>query len=117
MIKLPGSFCPHNPLQAANLMKSLARKKQWGIVFDIKKKWLDLRPAFASTVHKSQGSTYDTVYINLTDIGKCRVPSDVARMLYVAITRAAKKVVLYGELPFIYSGAYHAQKSIAGVPA
>jgi len=63
-----------------------------------------LRPMFASTVHKSQGSTYDTVFINLSDIGRCNIASDVARMMYVAITRASKKVVLYGSLPNRYRG-------------
>ena len=97
-------FLPDNWSQAARVIASFKQKKQMKIYFHLLETWLDLRPAFASTVHKSQGSTYDTVFINLTDIGRCPVASDVARMMYVAITRAAKRVVLNGALPAHYSG-------------
>jgi len=100
-------FLPNDPIKAMRYLSSLKRKKEWRDYFYLQKAWLDLRPAFASTVHKSQGSTYDTVYINLSDIGCCQVPSDVARMMYVAITRAAKRVVLYGQLPPRYRGEYN----------
>lgn len=105
-------FLPDDPIQAMKFMTSLKRKKEWKLFFKLQKEWLDLRPAFASTVHKSQGSTYDTVYINLSDIGCCQIPSDVARMLYVAITRAAKRVILYGQLPLKYRGQYNENASI-----
>lgn len=104
-------FLPNNPHQASAFMKKLGREKKWPLFFMLQKQWLDLRPAFASTVHKAQGSTYDTVFINLTDIGKCRVPSDVARMMYVGVTRAAQRVILYGQLPPMYTGAFNEQRS------
>lgn len=53
---------------------------------------------YASTVNKSQGSTYDTVYIDLNDIGKCRDKDQVRRMLYVAVSRARHKVVFTGDI-------------------
>jgi len=79
-------------------------KGDWQNYFRIKDGFLDLRPIHASTVHKSQGSTYDTVFIDLTDIGRNNIRSETARLLYVAITRAANKVVLYGNLPTKYGG-------------
>jgi len=57
---------------------------------------------YASTVHKAQGSTYDTVFINLKDLGKCPHPNTVARLLNVAYSRAKGKVYTYGELPIGY---------------
>lgn len=57
---------------------------------------------YASTIHKAQGSTYDTVFINLTDIGKCFEPETVGRILNVAYSRAKNKVYTYGELPIGY---------------
>ena len=102
-------FLPHDSIKAGAFIKQLRREKNWKVFFRLQKEWLDLRPAFASTVHKAQGSTYDTVFINLTDIGKCFIPSDVARMLNVAISRAAKRVVLYGQLPFYYQGVSNEQ--------
>lgn len=60
--------------------------------------YVDLRLMYASTVNKSQGSTYDTVYIDLNDIGKCRDKDQVRRMLYVAVSRARHKVVFTGDI-------------------
>ena len=60
--------------------------------------YVDLRLMYASTVNKSQGSTYDTVYIDLNDIGKCRDRDQVKRMLYVAVSRARNKVVFTGDI-------------------
>lgn len=97
-------FLPDDLIQAANYFKALKRAKEWRKFFMLQENWLDLRPGFASTVHKSQGSTYDCAFINLTDIGQCTSPNDVARMLYVAFTRAAKQVILYGSLPPSYGG-------------
>ena len=97
-------FLPNDLIQAANYFKALKRSKEWRKFFMLQESWLDLRPGFASTVHKSQGSTYDCAFINLTDIGQCTSQNDVARMLYVAFTRAAKQVVLYGQLPPSYGG-------------
>ena len=112
----PTLFLPDNPMDAKKLMQTIAkkanskamkdnpgeRKALWEQYFDIKNTWLDLRSPYASTVHKSQGSSYDQVFIDLYDIGRCNIPSDVARMLYVAISRARKRVVMFGDLPAKY---------------
>ena len=47
----------------------------------------DLYYAYGSTVHKSQGSTYDYSGIHLGDIYKCPDPSERARLVYVALSR------------------------------
>lgn len=60
--------------------------------------YVDLRLMYASTVNKSQGSTYDTVFIDLNDIGKCRDKDQVRRMLYVAVSRAKTRVVFTGDI-------------------
>lgn len=60
--------------------------------------YADLRLMYASTVNKSQGSTYDIVYIDLNDISKCRDGDQVRRMLYVAVSRAKHKVVFTGDI-------------------
>tara|TARA_R110002020_G_scaffold58812_1_gene161092 strand:+ start:1 stop:1338 length:1338 start_codon:yes stop_codon:yes gene_type:complete len=46
----------------------------------------------ASTVHRSQGSTYSTVFIDTQDILKCKDNATRYRLLYVAISRAKSKV-------------------------
>ena len=60
--------------------------------------WADLRANFAQTVNKSQGATYGTVFIDVGDIAKCRFPGQIARLLYVAASRATTRVVCTGDL-------------------
>ncbi len=98
------AFLPNSQVEAKALLKRYAKKKDWMEYFSVKDSWLDLRPNYASSTHKAQGSTYETVFIDMINIGKCRVPSDVARMCYVAITRASKQVIIYGDLPPKYRG-------------
>lgn len=47
--------------------------------------------AYAVTVHKSQGSEFDTVVVPITNTGSWSIP-----LLYTAITRAKKKIVFLG---------------------
>lgn len=95
-------FLPTNFKDAKRLMKDLADKKEWKKFFEVKENWLDLRAVYSSSIHKSQGSTYETVFLDLADIGKNWNATDVARLLYVGITRASKQVVCYGYLPDRY---------------
>ncbi len=96
------SFTPDNPTIYKNYMNTLANANKWAEYYAIKETWFDLRPTYSSTVHKAQGGEYDTIFIDLEDIGRCNTPSDVARMMYVSISRSKKQVVLYGSLPAKY---------------
>lgn len=53
-----------------------------------------LEPAFAMTIHKSQGSEYNDVLLVLPDNRENRLLS--REIVYTGITRARKRVVLYG---------------------
>jgi hypothetical protein len=64
----------------------------------ISENWLDLRHPYASTADKSQGSTFNKVFIDLNDLNLCRQKDRLKRMLYVAITRARSQVVLVGDI-------------------
>lgn len=81
-----------------NAIKKQGGRPNFSKYFEMKNTFADLRSVHASTVHKSQGSTYDTVFINLSDIGSHFNATEVARLMYVAITRAAKRIVLVGNL-------------------
>ena len=54
----------------------------------------ELEPAYAMTVHKSQGSEYDCVVLPLYD-----VPTKLRyrNLLYTAVTRAKKLLVVVGD--------------------
>lgn len=87
-----------------DVIKQLGKEKNWFDYFQLKESIPDLRFREACTVHKSQGSTYDYVIIDLEDISKVRQNNDAARMLYVAVTRAKHRIILFGELTQKYGG-------------
>ncbi len=67
-------------------------------VNDIDSYWVDLRAAYSCTINKAQGSTYDRVFIDLDDIRACNSGDQIARMLYVGVSRARHQVYLVGDL-------------------
>jgi hypothetical protein len=86
------------------LIKYYSSVKNWEKYYMLKQEVMDLRPRDAATVHKSQGSTYDTVFIDLGNISTCHQMDQAARMLYVAFSRARSRVYLYGNLAQKYGG-------------
>ena len=86
------------------MLRHLAKTKKFAKYFDMKQTYPDIRMRDAATVHKAQGSTYETVFIDLKDISACRSEDQAARMLYVAFSRAKKGVYLYGELASKFGG-------------
>jgi GTPase SAR1 family protein len=104
-----GSFFPDVPFATDRshldqLLKYYARDKNWPAYFNLKNNVADLRPRDAATVHKAQGSTYDTVFVDLSNLSTCNIQNQVARMLYVAFSRARNRVFLYGNLAEKYGG-------------
>ena len=95
------AFMPDVLDEKVALLKSL-RKQKDPIADDriatIEDTWIDLRDEYACTVNKSQGSTYGTAFIDLQDIGKCNMHNQLARLLYVAISRPKDKIVFTGDI-------------------
>lgn len=87
-----------------NLIKWYAKRKDWQKYYFLKNNFPDLRQRDACTVHKSQGSTYDTTYIDLENLSTCTQSEMGARLMYVAFTRARNRVVLYGDLTKRFGG-------------
>lgn len=73
-----------------NCLKVLANRKDWRAYYHMKETVADLRFTHASTVHKSQGSTYENVLVMVPNIMSCPGPNTRRRLLYVAYTRASK---------------------------
>ena len=71
-------------------LKSLAARKDWRTYYNVKESVADLRFVHASTVHKSQGSTYKDVLVMAPNIMSCPGISTRRRLLYVAYTRASE---------------------------
>lgn len=79
------------------IKQAKADKEIWRVA-EIENTWVDLRAAYSQTVNKAQGSTYDEVFIDLDDIARCNSGDQIARMLYVAVSRARTRVNLTGDL-------------------
>ncbi len=68
------------------------RTKKWKFFFELKELFVDVKYTYASTIHKLQGSTYETVYIDLSEIENMKDKDMMFRLLYVAITRASTNI-------------------------
>lgn len=53
-----------------------------------------IRHAYASTVHKSQGSTYHTAIVDLQDLQNPKAMGIFNRLLYTAVTRPSTRLIL-----------------------
>lgn len=54
----------------------------------------DLDYGYGITIHKSQGSTYNTVYVNGKDINRNINQSERLKLWYVAMSRASNKAII-----------------------
>ena len=91
--------CFAYPQDRADAMKFYSSTKAWDKYFRIKNTFPELRSVAASTTHKAQGSTYDTVIVDLADIGKSTNRMQTARMQYVALSRPKVRLYIKGVLP------------------
>ncbi len=91
-------FLPKSPSLKKAAIKEAHDQGQYGLVAYMDNNWIDLRAAYASTINKAQGSTYKTVFIDLDDIKRCNSGDQIARMMYVGVSRASQRVWLTGDL-------------------
>ena len=75
-------------------LKLLAEARQWKAFWDLKQFFHDLNYSYCLTVHKSQGSTFQDVFIDVPNLRLNRKVSERNQLYYVALTRAAKRVFL-----------------------
>lgn len=78
-----------------SLKEEAKRNRDWRKANHLKDSFAMVRPSWATTVHKSQGSTYKSVYIVQTDIlrsARAQGRDYCQRLLYVAYSRASKKL-------------------------
>lgn len=59
----------------------------------IRKKSFDR--GYATTVHKSQGSSFDTILIDMQNINKCPVKENIRQLQYVALSRTRNNAYIY----------------------
>lgn len=67
----------------------------WDSYYNFVEYFADIKYNHAITVHKSQGSSYDQVIINIRDLNLNKDDNEREKLLYTAITRAKDLVILY----------------------
>lgn len=72
-----------------------AEEKRWREFWELKLLFHELRYAYCLTVHKAQGSTFQNVFVDLPNLQVNRNLYERNQLLYVAVTRAAKRLFLY----------------------
>ena len=72
-------------------------QKLWKLFFSVRDMFAQVQYVHASTIHKLQGSTYETVYIDLFSLlGNGYMSMDEKyRLVYVAVTRASHKLRIF----------------------
>ncbi len=70
-------------MEATNCMRNISYENRV-----IKKKTIDY--GYAHTVHKSQGATYENIFVDMNDILKCQDQNELRQLQYVALSRARK---------------------------
>jgi exodeoxyribonuclease-5 len=79
----------------AHRLETYAQEKRWREFWDLKKLFADLNYAYCLTIHKSQGSTFQNVFVDVPNALINRNVRERNQLLYVAVTRAAKRLFLH----------------------
>ena len=76
------------------LRAAKADRKRWREFYDFMETFSSIKPAHAMTCHRSQGSTFEDVYVCYQNILQNPRRKESLQCLYVAITRPKARVVL-----------------------
>ena len=90
---------PESAQQFANDSQNLAHDakangKLWKKFWEHKDLFHDLKYAYALTVHRAQGSTYENVWVDYTDILMNRNRKEAFQCLYVACSRPTTRLYM-----------------------
>ena len=101
---------PENVIKVYDLLNKKLKGKIWGSYYKVFNSFtspVDLyyddrlirkksfTRGYATTVHKSQGSSYDKVFVDLVDILRCRDSMLLRQLEYVALSRTRSDAIVY----------------------
>lgn len=90
----PRDFAAWTKKKEDMALMAKANGRFWRNFWDFNDAFHSLRHAYAITAHRAQGSTYDNAFVLWSDILLNRNRSEAFKCLYVAATRARKRLVL-----------------------
>jgi AAA domain/UvrD-like helicase C-terminal domain/SWIM zinc finger len=79
-------------------LKEYKTRKDWFRYHNLLGQFADMAYAFAITAHKSQGSTFQNVFLDMKDMSKMpkgRSVKERNQLIYTAATRSAKRLFIY----------------------
>lgn len=76
------------------LLDTYAKEKRWREFWDLKGLFADVNYAYCLTIHKSQGSTFQNVFVDVPNALINQNIRERNQLLYVAFTRAAKRLFI-----------------------
>ena len=85
-------------LDYAKTQKGYHKSNAWKAYFKLMNRFGIIKYSFASTLHKLQGSTTESMYFDMRDLKRFynRDKEGVLRLIYVAITRPSEKLFILG---------------------
>lgn len=84
----------HSEFEFKRKLQLYAEEKRWREFWELKLLFHDLRYAYCLTIHKSQGSTFHNVFVDVPNTCINRNIYERNQLLYVAVTRAAQRLFL-----------------------
>lgn len=90
---------PSDEMELMGDLEDLANKarrdpRMWGNFHQLKDLFADIKYCYAVTVHRSQGSTYETCIVDAENILRNRNKAERDKLLYVACSRASKELLI-----------------------
>jgi len=82
-------------LEFVQKLDAYAKEKRWREFWDLRSLFADLSYAYCLTIHKSQGSTFQNVFVDVPNALRNRNIRERNQLLYVAVTRAAQRLFIY----------------------
>jgi|LakMenEpi03Aug12_release.lakeMendotaPanAssembly.Ray.scaffolds.fasta_scaffold22715_5 exodeoxyribonuclease-5 len=73
----------------------LAQERRWMEFWDLQQQFHTVDYAYSLTIHKSQGSTFQDVFVDIPSMAANRNIVERNQLCYVAFTRAAKRLFLH----------------------
>jgi ATP-dependent exoDNAse (exonuclease V) alpha subunit len=87
-----GQFELNNKLNELSMEAKLGKKYKWREFWQLKEAFNEIRHSYAITSHRSQGSSYRKVFVDLEDIMLNRNRQEAFRSLYVSCTRQREEL-------------------------
>lgn len=78
----------------ATIARQTKKGHLWKNFWLLKKSLANIKFAYALTVHRSQGSTYENVFVDCDDILKNPNKKEAKKCLYVAVSRPSKRLFI-----------------------